>query len=61
MACRDFLVLQSAQQESVWKAAAQEAGRPAVASGAGLMNGVSACQDKPNMSVLDVAKAVSPY
>ncbi len=61
MKCADFLVLTSDQQQTVWVKAAQQAGRNEVATAGGLMNGISVCQDRQEMSVLDVAKAVSPY
>ena len=61
MACKDFLVLTADKAEVVWKAAAEAANRPEVATGGGVANGVSVCQDQPDTTVVEVAKVVSPY
>ena len=61
MTCKEFMSLSSEDQQSAWVSVADAAKRPEVATGGGMLNGLSVCQDSPEQQISDVASKVSPY
>lgn len=61
MTCKDFLDLDGQAQQSAWVKAADAAKRPQVATGGGMMNGISVCQGSPDASLSEVAGKVSAF
>ena len=61
MSCKEFMSLSSQDQQTAWVKAAKAAKRPQVATGGGLLNGMSVCQDRPEEKLSTVAGQVSPF